>query len=265
MAKLVLTLPALPDPDALQDHTGEMDDEAKLIQSMRGFACGVSMLIPAYHFLLAAEIAHPEAEAGDSYPRLVMTCFMKETMLDTVLLHLRRLFERSDSKNKKRASLGAGTIAELLVQDDLREALRLRSREALGEGAIGDEEFGHRIEILALQCAMHVEAADSHPALARVFQQAELVRRAANKRAAHITLDEYNIGIDDIHQLVSNAVAIARSIQAILGLDACDTDYAEVDAGAYEASEQVFGCSHGAGRLLDEPRASGDEQAPEDE
>ena len=39
MAKLVLTMPPLPDPDALQDHTRDMDDETKLIQSMKGFAC----------------------------------------------------------------------------------------------------------------------------------------------------------------------------------------------------------------------------------
>jgi len=248
MAKLVLTMPPLPDPDALQDHTRDMDDETKLIQSMRGFASGVSMLIPAYHFLLAAETAHPEAEAGNSYPRLLTTYFMKESMLDTVLLYLRRLFECHPR------SLAAGTIAEFLSREDLREALRGRSRVALGEAALDDHRFEGLVNVLTIQCAVHVFPNVNDPLLARIGRQVRLARRAANKRAAHITLDEYNISIDDIHQLVSNAMGIARSIQAILGRDACDTDYAEVDAGAYEAAGQLFGFSHAVGRLLDDPR-----------
>lgn len=247
MAKLILKLPPLPDPQDLQDHTRDLSDEARLIQSMKGFACGVSMVIPAYHFWLGAETAHPASEAGDSYPRLVLTYFMKEAMLDAVLLSLRRLFE-SDPR-----SLAVGTIANLLAREDMRAVLRIRSRVLLKEAALPDHDIDGKIEVLLIQCAIHLSPSARDPLLARVGRQVQLARRAANKRAAHITLDEYAISLDDIHQLVSNALAIARSIQGLLGRDACDTDLVEVDGAAYEAAAHVFGISHACGRLVKGP------------
>ena len=100
----------------------------------------------------------------------------------------------------------------------------------------------------SLQLVNHVQNLSADAPMIQV--QALLARRAANKRAAHMTLDDYGITHSDIRDLVFNALLIARAIHRVLGGDAYTGNYEEVDQGAYEAAAQVFGHRHSKGLLL---------------
>jgi hypothetical protein len=258
MATIVFKLPPLPDPAGFVDSLSTMTDEEKLIQSMCGVAATASLLIPAWHSLLAAETAYPDAEKGNDYPRLVMTYFMREAMLDIVLGYIRKVYESE-------RSLSTGTILKLLFDRSAVEALRAYATKVRGDSALSETEFNSRITILKLLCAAHLapNGAITDPLLARVGIQTKLARHAANKRTAHITLDDYEIGLDDLHQLIKNALAIATHIQAILGKSQCPFDHAEIDRAAYDGVKLLFGCSHAGGLLTDDWIAKSKPIAPE--
>jgi hypothetical protein len=88
------------------------------------------------------------------------------------------------------------------------------------------------------------------PIDAPLFQvQAYLARRTANKRSAHMTLDDYGITRSDVRDLSFSTLVVARSIHRVFGDDAYPGNYADVDRGSYEAAARVFSHRHTAGLL----------------
>lgn len=247
MVKLHLKLrPPLPDPSEFNNHTSSMDSNTKAIQSLRGYACAVSMLIPAYHFFLASNAANKVEIKNKKYKQAITIIFMKEAMFDRLVIQWRRLYDGN------RKSLSGGNIVELLQQSDVRAWLEDRSRTQMKWSS--DEEkgiFDANINFVLRQCKLQLknqgELSVNDPMLAT---QAVLARRAANKRAAHMTLDNFGITDSDLHDLVFQACLIARAIQQCFGIDTCDTNYEEIDKGSYDASFDMFGLSHPRGLLL---------------
>src|SRR5438128_2470430 len=108
MAKLEIKLgPPLLDPRAFRNVT-TLTDEEKVVLSLRGFACGASMMIPTYHLWLAAREADEANTNTSDYPAVVLRTYMRESMLDHLLVQLRRLYD------PKQKSLAAGTISFLM-------------------------------------------------------------------------------------------------------------------------------------------------------
>ena len=123
MAKLHITIgPPLPDPSSFQNYTLLLNDEERTVLSLRGFACAASMLLPAYHLFSAAiEVGKKEA-ARRGYPSLIFQTFMRESMLDQLLVQIRRLYDPDPH------SLGGGLLASLLARPEIRRA-HLKSRK----------------------------------------------------------------------------------------------------------------------------------------
>ena len=247
LVKLHLKLgPPLPDPSEFNNHTSSMDGNTKAILSLRGYACAVSMLIPAYHFFLASNAANKVGIKDKKYQQAITIIFMKEAMFERLVIQLRRLYDGN------RKSLSSGNIVKLLQQADVRAWLEDRSRSQMKWSS--EEErgiFDANIKFVLMQCELQLklqgELSVNDPMLAT---QAVLARRAANKRAAHMTLDDFGITNFDLHDLVFEACLIARAIQQCFGIDVCDTNYEEVDKGSYDASVDMFGLSHPLGLLL---------------
>lgn len=247
MAKLEIRFgPPLPDPCTFQNHTATMTSEEKAILSLRGFACAASMLIPSYHIWLAATEAEESVDKAADYPNLVMRTYMREEMLDHLLVQVRRLFD-PDTK-----SLAAGTIASLLDRSKIREFLDHRAIASTSAAVIRDPQWAKDHFRLVHERCSHglVTRIRDLPTDAPLFQvQAYLARRAANKRAAHMTLDDYGITQSDIRDLCFTTLVIARAIHRILGDDVYSGNYADVDWGSYEAAARIFGRRHAAGLL----------------
>ena len=236
----------MPDPGEFKNHTSSLDNNEIAMLSLRGYACAVSMLIPAYHFFLASNLANEAGLKGKEYQQAITIMFMKEAMFDRLIIQLRRLYD-GDLK-----SLSSGNIVKLLQQPDVYAWLENWSRTKMKwsseeEAVIFDANIKFVIRQCELQLKTQGELSTNDPMLAT---QAVLVRRAANKRAAHMTLDDFGITDSDLYDLVFEACLIARAIQQCLGGDACDTNYEEVDQGSYDASASMFGVKHPRGLLL---------------
>jgi hypothetical protein len=88
--------PPLPDPKSFKEHSKSLEPKVKAIHSLKGFACAVSLLIPAYHFLMAANAAYREGIKEKPYPKVVTIIFMKEAMFERLVLQTRRLYDRDE-------------------------------------------------------------------------------------------------------------------------------------------------------------------------
>ena len=214
--------------------------------SLRGFACAGSMLLPAYHLLAAAiELRSTRPQTTD-YPTLILRHFLRESMLDHLLVHLRRLYEPEPS-------LAGGAIATLLNVPQVRHFLLERAAKYASPLREFDMAWAEsHLSFVQKHCALHlVRKANKLPSGAPMIQvQSFLARRAANKRSAHMTLDDWEITSSDIRYLVFNALVVARAIQRVHGDDVYVGNYQEVDKGAYEAASKVFDRRHTSGLLL---------------
>lgn len=73
---------------------------------------------------------------------------------------------------------------------------------------------------------------------AALLNRVALIRRMANKAIAHITLDDYKVRPNDIHQVFIAVLTIACAIQTIMGALACETNLVEVENMACEVVHQ---------------------------
>jgi hypothetical protein len=248
MATLKIRLgPPLPDPTSFRNHSSSMTNEEKAVLSLRGFACAASMLLPAYHLLIAAtEVSDTQPQTTD-YPTLILRIFLRESMLNHLLVYLRRLYDPDPE------SLGGGTIATLLSEPQVLQFLLERAANCTSPSSQFDMAWAEsHLSFVQKRCAVqivrHVHQLPSDAPMIQV--QSFLARRAANKRSAHMTLDDWQITPSDLRDLVSNALLIARAIQRVHGNDVYNGNYQEVDKGAYEAASKVLGHRHAFGLLL---------------
>jgi hypothetical protein len=205
------------------------------------------MMLPAYHYFLAADELKRRKQRPKDYPTLIFRHFMRESMFDCVMIHLRRLNDPDER------SLAGGTIAALLAQGSVLEFLLERAKRLKTVAKrlrLGDPKL--HLRFVQMQCSqLLIQHAHLLPANAPLPQiQAFLARRTANKRSAHMTLDDWAITSSDIRDLVLRAAIIARAIQRVLGSDVYPGNYRDVDRGAYSSSRALFGVRHGSGLLL---------------
>ena len=247
MAKLKITIgPPLPDPSQFRNRSSSMSDEERAMLSLRGFACAASMLLPAYHLLAAATELRSTRPQTTDYATLILREFLRESMLDYLLVHLRRLYDREPS-------LAGGAIATLLNVPHVRRFVLERAAKYASPLREFDMAWADsHLSFIQKHCALQlVREANKLPSDAPIIQiQSFLARRAANKRSAHMTLDDWKITSSDIRDLVFNALLVARSIQRVHGDDVYVGNYQEVDYGAYEAASNVLGHRHTSGLLL---------------
>jgi hypothetical protein len=223
-----------------------MTDEERAVSSLRGFACAASMMIPSYHLWLAATEAEVATGSALDYPSLVMRTYMRESMLDHLLVQLRRLYD-PDPK-----SLAGGTIASLLSDSKICEFLVHRAIGSASPGVAIDPQLAEdHLRLAQERCSLSlVTHVRDLPPDAPLFQvQAYLTRRAANKRSAHMTLDDYGITRSDIRDLCFSTLIIARALHRVHGDDIYSGNYADIDWGSYEAAARVFDHRHTAGLL----------------
>lgn len=247
MAKLKIKFgPPIPDFRIFQNNTVKMTNEEKVVLSLRGFASAVSMMIPTYHFWLAAIEVEVNANSALDYSNIVTHSYMRESMLDYLLIQVRRVLDPD------RKSLAAGTIAELLDEPDMLRYLVRRSLDLAPAKEILDaQSVENHLRLVQQLCSLGiVNDVDKLAADAPLFQvQTYLLRRAANKRSAHMTFDDYGFSRSDICDVCFKILVIARALHRVCGDDVYLGNYADVDRGSYEASARILGHRHAAGLL----------------
>jgi len=226
-----------------QDYTKTLTDEGKAFQSLQGFACATSMLIPSYHLWFSATETSMIGNRTEDYSDIVMRTYMDSAMLDHLLIQIRRIFDPDLN------SLAAGTIVKSLNNPDILNYVI--SRATVSSEEKGEEWIKNHLNLVREYCSLAlVKKRSDIPIIAPLFQiQAYLARRAANKRAAHMTLDDFGISADDIHNLCYTTVIIARSIHRVLREDVYVGNYSDVDKGAYEGATRIFRYKHSTGLL----------------
>lgn len=247
MAKLEIKFgPPLPAPRLFQEHTATMTDEERAVLSLRSFACTASMMIPSYHLWRAATEADANTGTAPDYPSLVMRTYMRESMLDHLLVQVRRLFD-CDSK-----SLAAEAIASLLKKPKISKFLVQRAIDSSPTGVTLDPQWVEdHLRLVQEYCSLGlVNNINKLPTDAPLFQiQLYLARKFVNKRSAHMTLDDYGITHSDVRDICFNTLIIARALHRILGDDTYSGNYYDVDRDSYEGAARIFDHRHTAGLL----------------
>lgn len=81
MAKLKITFrPPLPDFRIFQNNSVKMTKKEKAVLSLRGFASAVSMMIPTYHFWVAAIEVEVNADSALDYSNIVTHSYLFSSM-----------------------------------------------------------------------------------------------------------------------------------------------------------------------------------------
>lgn len=209
-----------------------LDEKPKLILALRGYTYAVSMLIPSYHFLKAANHAQLKNKV-ESYPEKIKIHFMQAAMFERLLVQLRRLHETKQSLVENVAEkLSKAETLDFLYQ---RSNVRIDEKVFIKLFSYVAKEWKLRDIGTGLKCPNTNEL---------ISRQNWSAKRAANKLATHMTIDDYEVSEFDIDCLVRHSALIALILQKCLGNDVYEHDYMDVEQASYEASCSLFGVNH---------------------
>lgn len=231
----------------------KLDESTRAVLSMRAVACEASLLPQTYHLWLAADGIVRSNEFRD-FAHQVLCLTLRESMLDQLLIRLRRTFMDVD----QRTVIGGAQLPALLAQDEVVATLRRRREDPRNMcQALSNEEVDKLIAFIRARCGKLRPSGTRKSQYWRKLDslsleaQAYLLLKAADWKAAHLSMDEYKFGESDLRAVLFTAMMIARAIQRVSGDDSTDSDYADIDRVAYENATAVVGVAHRDGLLLD--------------
>jgi hypothetical protein len=208
----------------------ELDALNQSIHFLRGVSTRASLCLPAFHFFVGS-IGKPLNDRGEnSQSTLVSASYMEFSCLNTMTLVCRKVFDHSisgltgakfsktaDDVLTRHAALWAGWSGR--SSEDAVTALRfLRSFFAV--------------------CSKHTNVLLRSPTALQ--KRIGLLKQHADRSAAHLSLDSYEIDLLDLAHFVASICLVGEIIR---GFDAChlgESYFQQVDRAAADEAKRLF-------------------------
>lgn len=212
-----------------------LSGKGQLVQALRWFVhrAGLVMAINSHFKVLNTELD----KASSRLQLSANTAFvLHQVYFEALIVNLRAMLEPAVD------SLGVGSVASLLAQPTVRAGLHVylddRPQPWVMPDIVSRDKYLDYVqrytEILADQ--QFPISVNAHPLVEKV----SLIRRLANKRVAHATLDDYKLYGSDLQDVVLAVLAVAAAVDAVVG-DAGTQDPLQFEHVALEGIDGLLG------------------------
>ena len=240
MAKLTINL-TNPLNDGLRERAQRMVRKAPPLQLdrvtasihfLRGALSRVGMCLPAYYLLAGANAAAREAEVTDDYPFKVAQRHVEFTALSTLTMACRKIFDHAGSSKLIGGEFAKGSDAILTGH----ATYWAQSCSASEEDALCALKFLREFFELCSKTSNQL-LTGSHALQMRIG----LLKQHANHEAAHLTLENYAINLEDIAHVVGALVMVGEIIRSFdRAMDTGPAYFVDLDAASYQWAKRVF-------------------------
>lgn len=211
-----------------RDTRVEYDNLTATVQSLREIGGRATHMLPALYMTLAARSAQKERDTP--YWRVVQASFLEECALQAIALACRSIFDH------RRTALSGNTISRL-SDETIKAVATYWSKE--GHVSYEDGVLAlHVLKRLFAHCARHEKILLQQPSM--LERRIGLLKVYANRRAAHMSLDNYLFNVVDLIHVVA-AIALIGAIIVDFDMPTQAGGYFDaIDDGGWRAAQHIF-------------------------
>lgn len=201
------------------------------IQFLRGVFSRASMCLPAFYYFLGSASAHSSAKETTDYAFKVAQSYAEFSHLNTLSLACRKLFDHATKQDLTGANFAKSSDNTLVehaqywadssgkeIEECLRALVFLRS--FFGEYSKTDSLLLKENGSLNKRIAF--------------------LKQHADRAAAHLSLENYLIDIQDIVHFTAAIVIIGEIVRSFDNVDTDEGYFNALDAAAFEAAKRTF-------------------------
>lgn len=201
------------------------------VHFLRGVMSRASMCLTAFYYFLGAAHAREHQTTPADYPFRVAQSFLEFSNLNTLSLGCRKVFDHA-----AKPDLTGGNFARLSdsVLDEHARYWAARKGNAL-------EDCQAALIFLRLFFREYARTdSDLLKASGVLHKRVGLLKQHADRAAAHLSLQEYELDILDIIHVVAALVIVGEVIRSFDDPVLSETYFNEIDAAAHEAARRTF-------------------------
>lgn len=201
------------------------------VQFLRGVFSRASLCLPAFYYFLGSASAHEEAKSSADYSFRVAQTYSKFSDLNTLSLNCRKIFDHASKPELTGGNFAKTSDATLAEHAEYWS--RTSSRNA--DEALSALRFLRRFFSECSKTDTDLLQADS-----QLQKRIGLLKQHADRTAAHLSLEDYALNIEDLAHFTGACALIGEIIRSFDQPSLGPGYFNEVDAASYQAAQRMF-------------------------
>jgi hypothetical protein len=201
------------------------------VQFLNGVLSKASFLLPAYYSFLATSIDAKKAMSIDGYPGAVFQCYMNKSALNYISLVARKLFDHSNGVVLNGAKFAKTSDHTLKEHAERWSSFSGRSKQ----------DAVNALKILRAFfkiCSQKTD--DLLKEKSRLCKRIGLVKQYANREAAHLTFQGYEVSWLDVLHVTASVVLVAEIVRSFDRPEYKESYYHGINEAAFTAIKQLY-------------------------
>jgi hypothetical protein len=201
------------------------------VQFLRGVFSRASLCLPAFYYFLGSASAHDEAKTSPDFPFKVAQTYSEFSDLNTLSLNCRKIFDHASKPDLTGANFAKSSDATLQEHAKYWSNISARSIHE----ALTALKFLRRFFSECSKTDTELLQADS-----QLQKRIGLLKQHADRAAAHLSLENYELDIKDLAHFTGACVLVGEIIRSFDSPSLGPNYFNEVDAGSYQAAKRIF-------------------------
>jgi len=201
------------------------------VHFLRGVFSRSSMCIPAFYYFLGSASAHESAKTTDDFPFKVAQIYSEFSDLNTLTLACRKIFDHATKPDLTGANFGK--LNDAVLQE-----------HAIYWAKYSNNSVDDCLSALTFLRKFFSEYSKTDTDLLKtdgwLHKRIGLLKQHADRAAAHLSLDDYSLDIQDLAHFTASIVIVGEIVRSfdnrILGSDY----FNQIEKGSYEAAKKLF-------------------------
>lgn len=200
------------------------------VHFLRGVGSRASLCIPAFYCFIGSLAAQEKIAIKDNYPKLVFASYMEFASINTLTLSCRKVF---DDDPKKLTGSKFSRISDEILHKHADYWAKSSKRPI--EEAVSALTFLRKLFKL---CSQQQSAMLKSNSLLQ--KRIGLLKQHANRSAAHLSLDDYAIHLDDLAHFTAALCLIGEIIRSFDSTYNGESYFNDIDKSSHKAAVELF-------------------------
>jgi hypothetical protein len=201
------------------------------VQFLNGVLSEASFLLPAYYSFFATSLDAKKASSIDGYPGAVLQCYMNKSALSYISLVARKLFDHSNDDSLNGAKFSKTSDCTLKKHAERWASFSGRPKQ----DAINALEILRTFFKICSQNPSDLLKEES-----RLCKKIGLVKQYANREAAHLTFQNYEVSWLDVLHITASMVLVAEIVRSFDRPEYKESYYHEINDAAFTAIKKLY-------------------------
>ncbi len=201
------------------------------IHFLRGVMSRASMSLPALYYFLGTAQSAENANASSDFPFRVAHSYLEFSTLNSLSLNCRKVFDHA--RNPDLTGGNFGRLPDKVIEE-----------HAHYWSERGDNSFDDALRALVFLREFFREYALTDTELlkakGRLHKRIGLLKQHADRAAAHLSLQDYELDLRDIVHVVAALVIVGEVIRSFDAPRMGDEHFNDVDAASHAAASRTF-------------------------